>query len=158
MDGCELSSPAFLAVEAPALSCIGQETFQSAVTGWQVWQWLAQTRERTTSVAIMAGHRVVTTWTACRTTAFGLPQRSLARMKTAVVRGADGRRTSDGLMTAVQPRCCRGCISPCRRRTGRTSRLVARTGRRRTRPCVCCAIVSVPFARWREIVDRFVEF
>jgi len=28
------------AVEAPALSCIGQETFQSAVTGWRVWQWL----------------------------------------------------------------------------------------------------------------------
>jgi len=28
------------AVEAPARSCIGQETFQSAVTGWRVWQWL----------------------------------------------------------------------------------------------------------------------
>ena len=54
--------------------------------------------------------------------------RSLARMKTAVVRGADGRRTCDGLMTAVPPRCCHGCFSPCRRRTGRTSKLVVCTG------------------------------
>ena len=137
------------AVEAPALSCIGQETFQFAVTGWRVWQWLVRTREHTTSVRSTAEHRVVTTWTACRTTAFRLPQRSLARMKTAVVRGADGRRTYDGLMTVVPPRCCRGCVSPCRRRNGRTSRLVVRTGRRRIRPCVCCATVSVPFARWR---------
>ena len=68
------------------------------------------------------------TWTACWTTAFGLPQRSLARMKTAVVWGADGRRTCDGLMTAVPPRCCHGCFSPCRRRTGRTSKLVVCTG------------------------------
>jgi len=138
------------AVEAPALSYIGQETFQSAVTGWRFWQWLVWTRECTTSVTSTAGHRVVTTWTACRTTAFGLPQRSLVRMKTAVVRGADERRTCEGLMTAVPPRCCRGCVSPCRRRTGSTSRLVARTGRRRTRPCVCCATVSVLFTRWRK--------
>jgi len=54
------------AVEATALSCIGQETFQSAVTGWRVWQWLARTRERTTSVTSTAGHRVMTTCLAGR--------------------------------------------------------------------------------------------
>ena len=52
-------------------------------------------------------------------------------------------------MTAVPPRCCLGCAGPCRRRTGRTSRLVACIERRRTRPSACCAAVSVPFARWR---------
>ena len=134
------------AVEAPALSWIGQESFQSAVTGWRVWQWLVSTCERvTTSVTSTAGHRVVTTWTACRTTAFELPQRSLARMKRCW-RTANVRRTA----TVVPPRRCRGCTSRCRQRTGRTSRLVARNGRRRTRPRVCCATVSLPFARWRE--------
>ena len=50
-------------------------------------------------------------------------------------------------MTAVPPRCCPGCAGPCRRRTGRTSRLVACIERRHTRPSACCAAVSVPFAR-----------
>ena len=41
-------------------------------------------------------------------------------------------------MTAVPPRCCPGCAGPCRRRTGRTSRLVACIERRHTRPSACC--------------------
>jgi len=68
--------------------------------------------------------------------------------------GAKCWRTANvrrAVMIAVAPRCCR-------RRTGRTSRLAARTGRRRGQPCVRYATVSVPFARWRDITGRFVEF
>jgi len=110
----------FSAMEGSALSSIGQETFQPTVTGWRVWQLLARTHGHTTWITSTAGHGAVTTWTACRTTAFRLPQWSLAQMKTVLVRDADGRQTCDGLMTAVPSRCCPECVSLCRRRTGRT--------------------------------------
>ena len=96
------------AMKAPGLSCIGPKTFQSAVTGWRVKQWQARTHEHTTWVTSTAGHRAVTTWTACRTTAFELPRWSLAQMRTALVWDDDGQQTCDGLMTAVH--CCRDVV------------------------------------------------
>jgi len=138
------------AMEATALSFIGQEAFRSPVTGWLVWQWLAWTHGHTTWVMSTAGHRAVTTWTACQTTAFGPPLWSLAQMRTVLVWDADGWHTCDGLMTAVPSRCCPECVSLCQQRTSRTLRLVAHSERRPKRPCGCSATVSVPFARWHE--------
>ena len=77
--GCELSSPVFSSGSTCA-SYIGQATFQSAVIGWWVWQWLVQTCEHTTQVTSTAGRQVVTTWTAWLTTAFGRHRRQKIRL------------------------------------------------------------------------------
>jgi len=136
------------AMEAHAPSRIGQETFQSAVTGWRVWRWLARRHEHMTWVVDTAIHRAVTTWAAWWTAAFEPPRWSLVRKMAAQVQDADGLQTCDGLTTAECSRCCRGCVWPCRRWTGRTSRLAERTERRRTRPSVCGAAASMLFSRW----------
>jgi len=79
-------------------------------------------------VVDMAVHWVVRTWTTWRTTAaFEPPRWSLVRKMTAQVQGAEGWQMCDGLMTAERSRCCCGCVWPCRRRIGRTSKPDAHT-------------------------------
>jgi len=45
--------------ELSRCGAVGVPMHESLVTGWRVWQWLAQTREHTTSVTSTAEYRVV---------------------------------------------------------------------------------------------------
>ena len=133
------------AVEAPAPSCIGQETLQSAMTGWRVWRWLTRGHERMSWFVDTAIHRAVDDLGGMVDSSF-----RTSSMVTGSGQGADGLQTCDDLTTAECSTCCRGCVWPCRQRTGRTSIRAERTDRRRTLPSVCCAAAFVLFARWHE--------